>query len=329
MNRVLVPQQVSPAASVATGDPVVLRGRTMGTDWCVHLCGELPPQRWLQLDIQQTLDRLDGQMSHWSPQSDLGVFNRRESGTWQPIPDDFFAVLDLATKIARDTDGLCDPTLGALVNLWGFGPAPKRSTPPEREEVERARRRCGWQQLQLDAERQRVFQPGGLELDLSCIAKGHAVDVIAQRLLGLGLEHFLVEIGGELRGSGWKADGSPWWGEIEQPDDAAPRTLVALHGLAIATSGDYRQGFEHQGVRYSHTLDPRSSWPLSNTLASVSVMHRLCVQADAQATVLSVLGTDAGLAYADANDLAAVFLRREPDGRCTEHLSRAAAAMLE
>lgn len=329
MNRVLIPQQVVPANGSARGDACELRGRTMGTDWRVQLCGELPPQSWLRQDLQQTLDRLDAQMSHWAPDSDLGVFNRRPAGTWQPVPGAFFDVLRHALETARASDGACDPTIGALVNLWGFGPAPKRDAPPTDDDIERARARCGWQRLELDEANRRVFQPGGVELDLSCIAKGYAVDAAAERLLALGLEHFLIEIGGELRGGGWKADGSPWWGELETPEGAGERTLVALHGLSLATSGDYRQFFEHAGTRYAHTLDPRTGRPVAHAPASVSVLHPSCMQADVQATVLSVLGVDAGLAYADARGLAALFVLRQADGRTTEHMSRAAAAMLE
>lgn len=329
MNHVLIPQQVVPANGSARGDACELRGRTMGTDWRVQLCGELPPQSWLRQDLQQTLDRLDAQMSHWAPDSDLGVFNRRPAGTWQPVPGAFFDVLRRALETASASDGACDPTIGALVNLWGFGPAPKRDEPPTDDDIERARARCGWQRLELDEANRRVFQPGGVELDLSCIAKGYAVDAVAERLLALGLEHFLIEIGGELRGSGWKADGSPWWGELETPGGAGERTLVALHGLSLATSGDYRQFFEQAGTRYAHTLDPRTGRPVAHAPASVSVLHSSCMQADVQATVLSVLGVDAGLAYADARGLAALFVLRQADGRTTEHMSRAAAAMLE
>ncbi|TDU30988.1 thiamine biosynthesis lipoprotein [Panacagrimonas perspica] len=329
MNRVLIPQQITPSAASARGDACELRGRTMGTDWRVRLCSDLPPQSWLRQDLQQTLDRLDAQMSHWAPDSDLGIFNRRPAGTWQPIPAAFFDVLRSALDAARRSNGACDPTVGALVNLWGFGPAGKRNAPPCDADIERARARCGWQRLEIDEANHRVLQPGGIELDLSCIAKGYAVDVVAERLLALGLEHFLVEIGGELRGGGWNTDGSPWWGELENPDGSGERTLVALHGLSVATSGDYRQFFEHQGARYAHTLDPRTGRPVAHAPASVSVMHPSCAQADVLATVLSVLGVEAGIAYADALELAALFVSRDPAGRMTERVSRAASAMLE
>lgn len=329
MNRVLLPRAICAPPVAASGDAYTLQGRVMGVAWSVQLCGELPPQAWLQRDVQQTLDRLDAQMSHWAPDSDLAIYNRRPAGTWQPVPPALFELLEAALQIARDSDGACDPTLGALVKLWGFGPGQARDTPPDAAQVAQHLARCGWTRLALDPRGQRVFQPGGLELDLSCIAKGYAVDAVCARLDELGLAHFLVELGGELRGAGWKADGSPWWVEIERPEGATARTLVALHGLAVASSGDYRQCFEHQGRRYAHTLDPRSGWPPVEAPAGVTVLHPSAMQADAQATVLSVLATEAALDYADRHDLAAILLLREDGGRFSERLSRAATAMLE
>lgn len=329
MNRVLIPRDLPPHRPEPGHPAVVLRGRCMGTDWSVQLCGDLPAADLLQREVQGLLDRLEAQMSHWSADSDLGVFNRRAPGSWQPLPDDLFEVLQAALALAQDTDGAIDPTLGALVNLWGFGPAPRRSSPPSPADIAQARARCGWQRLQLDPATRRARQPGGLELDLSCIAKGHAVDRVAERLLSLGLAHFLVEVGGELRGQGCKADGSPWWVELEGIASNRPRALVALHGLSVATSGDYRQFFEHAGRRYAHTLDPRLAQPLSGAPTAVSVLHPSCRTADAAATALCVLGADAGLAYADTRDLAAVFLLRDAQGLEQERWSRAATALLE
>lgn len=329
-HRLLIPQTPPPQAlPAATGEICVLAGRTMGTAWSVKLCGDMPPQSWLRQDIQQTLDQLDAQMSHWAPDSDLGVYNRRAANSWQPVPEPFFEVLSAALRVATESGGACDPTLGALVNLWGFGPTQKRTTPPSDADIMEASGHCGWQRVQMDDARRRIFQPGGVQLDLSSIAKGYAVDVICGRLLALDLPHFLVEIGGELRGQGCKPDGLPWWVEMEHPDPSSDRTLVALHGLAIATSGDYRQGFEHDGARYSHTLDPRSGRPVRHALASVTVLHESCMEADAQATVLSVLGVQQGMTYADERSLAAVFTSRHADGSYSERISTAAAAMLE
>jgi thiamine biosynthesis lipoprotein len=170
----------------------------------------------------------------------------------------------------------------------------------------------------LDRVQRRLYQPGGAVLDLSSVAKGHAVDRLALRLEALGVRHYLVEAGGELRGAGVKADGQPWWVELEGVPDAIgapiPQSVVALHGLAVATSGDYRRYFHHAQRRASHTLDPRSGYPIANDLASVTVLAPTCMAADALSTALTVMGVEAGLAYADGRGLAARFLLRRDGG---------------
>src|SRR5262249_56326246 len=141
-----------------------------------------------------------------------------------------------------------------LVDLWGFGPAGPRVATPATADIIRLRERCGWQRVEVDVAHRRVLQPGGISLDFCAIAKGFAVDAVSRHLDAHGVTSHLVEIGGELRGRGVKADGMPWWVELESPALSAQpeRTLVALCGLSIATSGDYRRYFEHDGRRYAH-----------------------------------------------------------------------------
>jgi thiamine biosynthesis lipoprotein len=165
--------------------------------------------------------------------------------------------------------------------------------------------------VELDRAGRRLLQPGGAVLDLSSIAKGYAVDRLARCLERRGLHHYLVEVGGELRGAGVKPDGHPWWVEIEGvPDAGGAQAIVALHGLSIATSGDYRQYFTQNRRRVSHTLDPRTGWPIAHDVASVTVLAPTCMAADALSTVLTVLGPVAGLAFAERRALAARFLVR-------------------
>jgi thiamine biosynthesis lipoprotein len=179
-----------------------------------------------------------------------------------------------------------------------------------------ARRSAGWRRLDIDPARRALRQPGGLALDLSAIAKGFGVDLVARRLEALGIVDHLVEVGGELRGAGVKPDGQPWWVELEHPEGArrGERTLLALHGLSVATSGDYRRWFDHGGTRYSHTIDPRDGRPIRHGLASVTVIHADCMRADAWSTALAVLGPDAALALADRLRLTARLLLRAGDG---------------
>ena len=313
--RVVMPSRLD-AGAFLTRDPAArvhdLAGRTMGTGWSVRLAAAAAPSPSLGEAIQALLDRIVAEMSGWDPASHLARFNRARAGTWHDLPADFCAVLAAGIEVARRSGGAFDPTMGALVDLWGFGPTLARRAPPDASELAAAHARAGWRRLTLDQAARRGFQPGGLVLDLSGIAKGHAVDRVTALLAAHGFGHALVEIGGELKGSGMRPDGQPWWVAIEPPPSVPlPETRVALHGLAIATSGDYRRFFEAGGRRYAHSIDPRTGAPVVNALASVTMLHGECLFADAFATALLVMGPEEGPAFAEANDLAALFVRRD------------------
>jgi thiamine biosynthesis lipoprotein len=347
--RVLVPLGLSRESPALGGVAHAFSGLTMGTTWSVRLIGSARLRRSaVQRAVQAELDAVVAQMSTWDRASDLCRFNRAAPGTRQVVPEAFFEVLARGIEVARSSGGAFDPTAGALVDAWGFGATPRPAgeafAPPTAVTLDAARRLGGWQRLRLDAEHRSVCQPGGLALDLSAIAKGHAVDRVAQCLAGLGFANHLVEVGGELRGSGSKADGSPWWVALESPESAsamaapatpesalakaAPATLIALHDLSIATSGDYRRWFEHGGQRYSHTLDPRDGWPIRHRLASVTVVHADCMSADALSTAINVLGPEPGLDFAERHGLAARLLVRVGEG-FMERMSTAFEAMLQ
>ncbi|WP_215410104.1 FAD:protein FMN transferase [Janthinobacterium sp. JC611] len=342
MRRVLLPQHISDQVAPPGAAIRDVRGLTMGTSWSVRLLESAMPGRAgsadLQQGLQQQLDLVVAQMSHWDEDSDLGRFNRAEPGSWHSLPAAFCEVLGFAMHVAQASGGAYDPSAGALVNLWGFGPRCRYDEPgflPPKDDTvalllaQRQRRR-----LELDLPARRARQPGGLQLDLSAVAKGYGVDRLARYLDSQGIHHYLVEVGGELRGAGSKPDGQPWWVMLEQVDGAADNAqhpaemLLALHGLSVATSGDYRRFFEDGAVRFSHTIDPRSGMPIANQLASVTVVHEQCMVADAWSTALTVLGPEAGMALAEEQGLAARFLRRDGDGY-HETLSSQLLAMLD
>lgn len=325
--RVAVPLRLTRAAArPATGAVSALGGATMGTTWSVKAVMAESERDPLRQDIAAALDLVVAQMSTWLPSSDICRFNAAHAGETVALPAEFHAVLSCGLRIARESDGAYDPAIGRLVELWGFGPSPRRATPPAANAIKAAHDAGGWRRLTLAADGA-LRQPGGLQLDLSSIAKGFAVDLVAARLRERGLGHFLVEIGGELLGAGVKPDGTPWWVGVEHAADpnAASREplVVALHGLAVATSGIER-AFMHDGRCYSHTIDPRNGWPVASGLACATVLHASCMEADAYATALMVMGADRAQTFAAAHDLAARIVT--DDG--TEHISPALAAML-
>jgi thiamine biosynthesis lipoprotein len=330
---VLIPQDIDPAVPPPGSRVHSLHGASMGTTWSARVAGTGIDGRQvtLQAALQAELDAIVAQMSHWEDDSLLSRYNRAPAGTWIDLPPQFFDVIDYALWAHDASGGAYDPAAGALVALWGFGPKRRydhaRFYAPDAAAI--ARVQAGRARPTLDRASRRLLQPGGAVLDLSSVAKGYAVDRLALCLEGRGLRHYLVEVGGELRGAGLKPDGQPWWVEVESVPDGAGtgQAVVALHGLSIATSGDYRQFFNVDQRRVSHTLDPRTGRPACG-VAAVTVLAPTCMAADALSTVLNVLGPVDGLAFAERRALAARFLVRRA-GSLEEVVSPAWEALLQ
>lgn len=315
-DRVAIPLTLSmPMMRQTQGQIHQIAGLTMGTTWSVKFVGAATEVGALREFVEAALHSVIAQMSPWEATSELSRFNSSAPATWQTISGEFAKVIGCALRIAEQTDGAFDPTLGASVDLWGFGPAPHPSDRPATEAVDRARLVSGWRQLEFDPANRRLRRLSGARLDLNGIAKGFAVDLVASSLSRAGIYHALVEIGGELSGAGVKPDGTPWWVRIDHPVVGSPSKampLIALHELAIATSGIERSFFtgKHQ---FSHTINPRSGFPIDNGMIAASVMHASCMEADAYATALMVMGPEAGIALADKHSLPTFCLFR-PDG---------------
>lgn len=305
----------------------------MGTSWSARLLQPPGVRSHLGQQMQAELDGIVAEMSHWDPDSTLGRYNRAAGGSWHALPPRFVDVLEYALGVFEASGGAYDPFAGALVNLWGFGPERRYDQPgfyaPAPGAVQSGLAQRASLSPEFDRAGARLLQPGGALLDFSSIAKGYAVDRLGWCLERHGVRHYLVEIGGELRGAGMKPDGQPWWVTLEGVPglDSTP-AVAALHGLAVATSGDYRRYFEHGSLRASHTLDPRSGYPIANDLASVTVLHPSCMAADALSTTITVLGPDAGLAFAEERQLAARLLLRRAGG-LEERTTTAWQAMLQ
>lgn len=300
-------------------------GATMGTYYSVKsVVPDSVDKRAVGEGIRETVERIDGLMSTYKPDSELSRFNRAPVGVWFPISRESAEVIGLAQQVSGISDGDFDITVGPLVNLWGFGPDPSNDRIPSDEAIAAAREEVGYRKLELRRGHKPALRKSGpLYVDLSAVAKGYAVDKVAEFLESERVTNYLVDIGGEMRVAGVKEGGVPWRVAIQSPagGEEMARVLV-LEDLGVATSGDYRNYFEVDGVRYSHTIDPRTGRPIRHNLASVTVLDRSAARADALATALDVMGPERGMALAQRIGLPVLLITKEQDG-FREHASAA------
>lgn len=302
-----------------------IAGPTMGTQYNISWISGVSTKSGLEAErvkIQQKTDALlvaiNKSMSTYDPESELSLINADFKPGWQGISADLYRVLMMAMQVHVNSQGAFDVTVGPLVNLWGFGPAPSKSAVPEQEDIDAQLQRIGSDAISL-RQRDEGFElqlQQARYIDLSAIAKGYAVDVLARYLSSEGIDDYLVEVGGEIFARGQKAEGKPWRIAIEAPNDDGrhAQIVIPLSNIGVATSGDYRNFFQQDGKRFSHTLDGRTGYPVDHGLASVSVLHESVALADAWATALTVLGAQQGVKLADELELAAFFIERTENG---------------
>ena len=297
----------------------LLFGSTMGTYYRVTVAShpETVGEMDLRVAIEERLDEINQRMSTYLPESELSRFNRYSENDWFAVSSDTAVVVAEALRIYERSEGAFDVTVGPLVNLWGFGPSGTRSEVPPAESIDAARRQIGSHHLNV-----RLFPPAlkksrpELYVDLSGIAKGYAVDALAEVLRAKGVDNFMIDIGGDIFTGGRKGGGALWEIAIESPDTESRsiHRMIPITDRAIATSGDYRNYFEVGGHRYSHEIDPRSGYPIRHSLVSVSVLEGSCIRSDAWATALIVLGLENGFHLAEDENLAAFFIVKGEDG---------------
>lgn len=290
-----------------------LNGFALGTSYSVKFVSkQVSPER-IQLGIDGVLSDVNKRMSTYLPNSELSKISEADADEPVSVSSSTFAVLQSALNIASETGGRFDPTVAPLVDLWGFGPTARNSKVPSAAAVEAIRQTVGYESILLEASTLSVKKADQRQLDLSAIAKGYAVDQVAGYLAEQGIDDFLVEVGGEMRLSGSKPKDEPWRIAIEKPDPEQRSVfrVLPISDAAIATSGDYRNYFEVEGVRYSHTIDPFSGYPVTHNLASVTVVADDCMSADAYATAFLVMGMQEALVFAEDNGIAALFIVNE------------------
>ena len=307
-------------ASCSKTDPELLhiQGQTMGTYYQVKYVLDAKQQsnmqlsaRALQIEIDKRLEQVNNQMSTYRPGSELSRFNKAEKSL--TVSDALRDVVEAALTLSEQSNGAFDVTVGPLVNLWGFGPDKRPEKVPSQALINEKMQIVGSQYLSVEGNRLSKSIPE-LYLDLSSIAKGYGVDFIAAYLQELGINNYLVDIGGELRVQGLKPAEGKWTLAIERPVAGQNvQRLIHIGDNAIATSGDYRNYFESDGIRYSHTIDPKTGKPITHKLVSVTVIDKSCMLADGFATAITVLGPEAGLAFAQKHHLPVFLLVKEGD----------------
>ncbi|WP_444893506.1 FAD:protein FMN transferase [Microbulbifer sp. EKSA008] len=295
-----------------------LAGRTMGTSY--HITVVQVPSGLEQGELQQLIDdelqQVNQEMSTYIDDSELMRFNQSPVGQAIPVSQHLADVLEMSLDIYRRSEGAFEVTVGPLVNLWGFGPQPEPEHIPSDKDIADLLTVVGSDALTLTRKPDTVIKSRPVEVDLSAIAKGHGVDRVAELLEDLGIRNYLVEIGGELRTKGVNPKGKTWVIGIEVPSTAGQMVQepIAVSGKAVATSGDYRNYYERDGVRYSHSIDPRSGRSIKHKLASVTVIADTCAEADGLATAINVLGADAGMALAERDNLAVFMVVKTDSG---------------
>tara|TARA_R110000772_G_scaffold38354_13_gene90545 strand:+ start:331 stop:1317 length:987 start_codon:yes stop_codon:yes gene_type:complete len=297
-----------------------LRGFSMGTSYTITIVDKtlITPE-----SISAALETIENTMSTYRPESELMNLNAAPPKTWVRVSAPLYEVLMISQAVSKMSAGAFDITAAPLVNLWGFGPdSTDAGTIPSEGEITQAKSTVGYENLLL-TENYSVYKMRDLEIDLSAVAKGYAVDRIAELLDAQGINNYLVEIGGELKGKGRNARGEPWHIAIETPQSAniAPQNhrIIDIDNISVASSGDYRNFFEVAGRKYSHTIDPRTGRPINNGLLSVTVLSETTALADALATAFNVLGLELAMQLANENNIPAYFLEDNNSGLRASH----------
>ena len=307
----------------------VITGRTMGTTYSVKIVSAPPREtEALKHAIDARLKEINRSMSTYIKDSEISRFNRwQDTETRFPISEDFWQVMKVAENLYRLTDGAWDGTVNPLVELWGFGSRAWKGNLPSRNEIERTLKQIGFSSIRIGntAPYLKKDRPN-VSLDLGSIAKGYGVDQVAGLIRQRGYRNFLVEIGGEVYVSGRRKDGAPWRIGINQPAPDAPLDrvyrVVSLQNQAMASSGDYRNFFIKDGVRYSHILDPRTGYPVRNSVVSASVTADTCTVADGLATALVVLGPERAVALVEQlHSVECLLVSQEPGGKLIDRAS--------
>jgi len=312
----------------------VIQGRTMGTAYHVRvITGFFQSVSGLKERIDQRLVEINRSLSTYQKDSEISRFNQfRQAGKRFKISHDFFEVIKIGQTIYRLSGGAWDGTVNPLVDLWGFGRSGRRNKVPEKIQITALLLDIGFESIEILDTGFLVKNRAAVTVDLSAIAKGYGVDQVSALLRKKGFENYLIEIGGEVYAAGHRKDGRQWRIGINLPRaDAAFEEVykvVELRNQGFATSGDYRNFFEVDGVRYSHVIDPRTGFPVSNGVVSVSIITGTCSMADGLATAVMVMGVEKGLELIDRLDgVEGLIVVEQNDGTLVDYDSKGFKAL--
>lgn len=294
-------------------------GPTMGSRYSIQYVrhSSTPGPKEVQAQVEKILAEVDRQFSTYRSDSDIERFNALPADRCQVMPGPVLEMIRVGEQLSSQSEGSYDLTVEPLLNLWGFGPQGREEKVPTAEALAEVRQRVGYQHLRIDGDQ--LCKDAAVEVDFNSIAAGYAVDTIAAKLEAMGIHNYLAEATGELKAAGKKLDGSPWRIALEEPrdDQQVAERIIAVDGYGVSTSGDYRNYFEQDGRRYSHTFDARTGAPVLHTLASVTVIHPSALMADGLSTLLLILGPERGWDYAETHDIGAFFVIRADTGFVT------------
>ncbi len=289
-------------------------GSTMGTSYSIKVIvsnSNIQTGK-VKTSIDSILVDINKKMSTYIPDSELSQFNNSNDTNWVNVSKDLSMVISDAIKISKAGYGMYDITIGPLVNLWGFGPTNKHDKIPSSSEIEEIKRNIGYKNIVVNINESKIKKKiPGIYCDLSSIAKGYGVDKVSEFLENTGVENYMVEIGGEVRTKGHNAKNKKWRIGIATPTNVGLQKIVSLSNFSMATSGDYLNYFEKDGIRYSHTINPKTGKPITHKLASVSVIYKNCTLADAYATAIDVMGPEVGYKFALQQNLPIFMIVRE------------------
>ena len=298
-------------------EQIHLSGPTMGTTYNIKYIESegIPSPEVLQKEVDRLLEEVNDQMSTYRKDSELSRFNQNQTSTPFEVSPQTATVVKEAIRLNGLTLGALDVTVGPLVNLWGFGPEARPEVVPTDEELAARKANTGIQHLTVEGNLLTKDIPN-LYVDLSTIAKGWGVDVVADYIQSQGIQNYMVEVGGEMRLKGINREGVKWRIAIEKPsvDERAVQEIIEPGDMAVATSGDYRIYFERDGVRYSHIINPQTGKPIRHKVVSVTVLDKSSMTADGLATGLMVLCEEQGMKIANENDIPVFMIVKTEDG---------------